>query len=251
MSKKISKDEAFEMAKEIASNNTTKVLEENDIKPTLNTSALEQVKNQVDKLLKDFEEFYGPKGRGVKIVVHILKEDKNDTVAEKWNYDDNYSVVSAIDIGTAVKEDIYSDWKEWMLGYDGLINAKFLQTGRAVGGDPLPGNRFLGSTFFLVNGWKVKLADGDYRLTVNGNLYTEEGDDPFIPPDAPASKVTVVQTVSTLVETIGIAEALNITIDEVRDALWTTTLSVLASGDNTAAQIERIKSETGLIPAII
>ena len=101
----------FKMAQKIASEvseeevEAAKILKEEDTKPTINLSALDQAKNQFEKLLKDFEEFYGPKGRSLKIVVHIIKDDKKDTVAEKWMFGKRYQVISAIDIGTALTEE--------------------------------------------------------------------------------------------------------------------------------------------------
>ena len=72
-----------------------------------------------------------------------------------------------------VKVDLYSDWKEWALLTD---NLKFLPAMRAVGGDPTVGGKYLGATFFLTNGWKIRTWEGDHRLIVNGNLYSEDGE---------------------------------------------------------------------------
>src|SRR3990172_1116667 len=76
-----------------------------------------------------------------------------------------------------VKIDLYSDWKEWMLLGD---NSRYAQAMRAVGGDPLPGSKQLGSTFFLMNGWKIRPHEASHTLTVNGNLYSEDGSSPYI-----------------------------------------------------------------------
>lgn len=71
-----------------------------------------------------------------------------------------------------VKSELYSAWKEWVQIDD---NAKFDQAFRAVGGDPLPGSKTLGTTYFLDSDWKIRPYETDYVMTVNGNLYSEDG----------------------------------------------------------------------------
>jgi hypothetical protein len=75
-----------------------------------------------------------------------------------------------------VKIDIYSDWKEWVLLSD---NAKYSSALRTFGGDPTVGGQFAPSYFFLTNGWRI-VADNNEDVTVGLNLYTDEGDTPFI-----------------------------------------------------------------------
>lgn len=100
--------------------------------------------------------------------------------------------VTAID----VEIDLYSDWKEWAQLYD---HGKYLPAMRAVGGDPTTAGRALGATFFLVNGWRVRTWDGDHRLTVIGNLFTEEGEPPFVPVTGPHTTI-IESNVSNLVD---------------------------------------------------
>jgi hypothetical protein len=77
-----------------------------------------------------------------------------------------------------VKQDLYSDWKEWVLLRD---NSKYLPAIRSIGGESLPGGKFIGATFFLTNGWRIRTWEGHHTLTVVGNLFTEEGDSVFVP----------------------------------------------------------------------
>lgn len=147
-----------------------------------------------------------------------------------------------------VKIDLYSDWKEWAdhENPDGLINARYLPAMRAVGGDPIPGG-FLGSTYFLINGWRIKPWSGSYRLTVTGNLYTETGDSPYLSADGLLNNIFVQSNVSSLVTTSGVG-----TVDEVSDAVWGTDLEPYESQDDTAGQdIKDTKRNTGLIPATL
>ncbi|NEQ64528.1 MAG: hypothetical protein F6K21_03300 [Symploca sp. SIO2D2] len=67
---------------------------------------------------------------------------------------------------------IYSAWKEWMQSGNGI---NFLPAFEVIGGQPLPGGLFAGRTFFLLNGWKIKPQAADHRLTIAGNLYTDDG----------------------------------------------------------------------------
>lgn len=98
-----------------------------------------------------------------------------------------------------VEVDLYSDWKEWSTLYD---HGKFLPAMRAVGGDPTTGGRALGATYFLMNGWRVRTWEGDHRLIVTGNLFTQEGEPPFIP--VVGSYTTIIESsVSSLVDRLG------------------------------------------------
>jgi hypothetical protein len=151
-----------------------------------------------------------------------------------------------------VKTEIYSDWKEWLTGsqHDGLINAKYIQAMRAVGGDPLPADRFVGTTYFLINGWRIKPYDGNYRITVNGNLYTDAGDDAFLDPDI--GRVTIVQTVSTLVETVGVTEVVSAqSSDDIRTSVWGAVLSDYDATNNAAEIVLKIKQLANLIPGTL
>lgn len=72
---------------------------------------------------------------------------------------------------------IYSDWKEWVRTSD---NAKYEQAFSVLGGDPLPGALYLGTTIFLENNWKIRPYEGDHVLTLTGNLYDRAGASPFV-----------------------------------------------------------------------
>lgn len=95
-------------------------------------------------------------------------------------------------------QDIYSRWVDWILTSD---NSKYLPAIRAIGGDPLPGGKALGLTYFLLNGWKIKPYEESHTLTVNGNLYSEDGSNPFI--DTVGDyQVMVISSVSNLVDSV-------------------------------------------------
>ena len=97
-----------------------------------------------------------------------------------------------------VKVDLYSDGKEdWKT--DASLT-KFRFPIRAVGGDPLPGGKSLGSTFFLLYGWKIRPYEASHTMNVTGNLYSEDGTSPYIA-TVGTYAVALVSSISTLVET--------------------------------------------------
>ena len=98
-----------------------------------------------------------------------------------------------------VKSDIYSSWKKWMLFNDN--NNMWQEPAmRAVGGDPITETKELGTTFFLTNGWRIKPWDNHTNISINGNLYVEEGGRPIIPDDNGNDSVSMY--VSNLVDSI-------------------------------------------------
>ena len=98
------------------------------------------------------------------------------------------------------REDVYSAWKEWVQS-PAHNNGKWIEAISAVGGDPLPGNRVLGTTFFLENGWRMRTWEGDHSLTVTGNAFTREGDPLFLTTILPWT-ITINLNTSTLVEAL-------------------------------------------------
>ena len=101
------------------------------------------------------------------------------------------------EIDIDVKIDLYSDGKEDWITDSNLTKAYFPI--RSVGGDPLPGEKALGATFFLDPAWKIRPYEGTHVLNVNGNLYSEDGSSPFTPTIG-AYNVTIISAVSSLVD---------------------------------------------------
>lgn len=97
-----------------------------------------------------------------------------------------------------IKSEVYNEWKLWVATSD---NSKYLQALYSVGGDPLPGDKALGSTFFLINGWKIRPYSADHTFRVNGNLYCDDGSSPFVP-TVGSYNVMVISTVSSLVDSV-------------------------------------------------
>ena len=103
-----------------------------------------------------------------------------------------------------VRTDIYSNWKEWKMVED---YAKYEQALTAIGGDPITDTTNVGITYFLENGWRIQPWEGNYVLTINGNIYTREpGQNPVIP----VSGVSTSLTRSNLVDLISPESSLSL-----------------------------------------
>lgn len=154
-----------------------------------------------------------------------------------------------------VKVDIYSDYKEWFLGHDSVITSKYLEALQTVGGQPLPGAQFLGDTYFLVNGWRIKPYPGSYRLTINGNIYTDTGEDILVDADITniPNNIRILNTVSNLVQTVEVETAALTTdnISDLADAVWDEILSQHSDTGSTGEALAKIKNLVALIPATV
>ena len=94
----------------------------------------------------------------------------------------------------SVKEDIYSDWKEWSQVRD---HAKFLPAIRTTGGDPIGDTgEFTGDVYFLINGWRFII---DHSLNIDGVIYSDDYPSPFI---QTAGTQIITNKVSSLVSVI-------------------------------------------------
>lgn len=80
---------------------TTQVVE--TFEESFDKMAFAVMKEKVIKLLDDFEKFYGPKGRGLSIALHVQKENSADRFSESFPYTDKLSIVNIVDIGTKGK----------------------------------------------------------------------------------------------------------------------------------------------------
>jgi hypothetical protein len=96
-----------------------------------------------------------------------------------------------------VKQDIYSNWKEWMQVRD---NAKYLPAIRTTGGDPVPGGQFTGDTYFLINDWQIVV---NQLVKVTGILYH---DNPALEPYIINAGGGVIATVSNLAQSVATSD---------------------------------------------
>jgi len=93
--------------------------------------------------------------------------------------------------------EVYSEWKEWVTTSD---NSKYLQAFTPVGGDPITPTQSLGITYFLENGWRIRPAELDHKLTLVGNIFTREPGASVFLPTIGAYTVNTETRVSNLVD---------------------------------------------------
>lgn len=115
-----------------------------------------------------------------------------------------------------IQTDLYSDAKEDWVSNSELIKYKFPI--RSVGGDPLPGSKALGRTYFMTPPWRIKPHESSHTFRVNGNLYMEDGSSPYIPVEG-AYTVNIESQVSNLVDST-IAQLDEIQYSAFLNAVW-------------------------------
>lgn len=121
-------------------------------------------------------------------------------------------------INTLSIREIYSEWKDWLLADDS--RRAFPQAFRVVGGDPISTTENLGSTFFILEPWKIRPAEYQHALILEGNIFTDpEGGFPAVP-TLGGFTVAVIFKVSTLVEQVNVGGGGGLTPAETADAVW-------------------------------
>lgn len=110
--------------------------------------------------------------------------------------------------------DLYSRWKDWLLLSD---NSKYSVAMSTSGGDPLPGGAFLGQTFFMENGWKIRPQEAAHTLVLNGNLFDRAGGSPFTS-TVGSFNVRIEQKTSNIVDLVAVGGSV-LTADEIADAV--------------------------------
>ena len=128
--------------------------------------------------------------------------------------------ITAVD----VQVDLYSYWKTWVLTSD---NAKYFPAFRVIGGDPLGGDTSAGAYFFLQNqyGWRVRPQESNHELTLSGNIFAEDLEQPVFVPTLGA------YTVSTRLMTSSLTQAVGTDPSDIADSLLTKPFDTVVSGD--------------------
>lgn len=173
-------------------------------------------------------------------------------MAEKANFDGPSKIITIVNGETEIdtQRDLYSAWKRWVTIND---NSKYLQAFRTVGGDPIGASQSVSPYFFLLNGWRVRSWEGQHFLTVNGNLFVDEGGSPFIPTignyQVVISLVVSPQSITTsITTTAGVLTQQD--KKDITSGVWTEPTS--AGGTDTMGELQRdIKTDTSLIPGTV
>jgi hypothetical protein len=114
-----------------------------------------------------------------------------------------------------VERDIYSAWKRWTAL---STNSSFEQAFAVEGGTPIGATGlFTGTTFILINGWKIRPADFDHQLFLNGNLYSSDG---VATVPAESASATVVINSSVAAQGVASGSGLDNTQATKLDELW-------------------------------
>jgi hypothetical protein len=108
-----------------------------------------------------------------------------------------------------IREDIYSDWKEWLRVRD---YAKYARALRTIGGDPTEPGQRAGDQYFLMNGWRIRTWEGDHQLNVAGSI--------FVDPDADVGFTQLNRSTTSI--NVPTLKPQNIVISTVRSNLVTT-----------------------------
>ena len=97
-------------------------------------------------------------------------------------------------------QELYSEWKQFLL--DDPSRLSLPQAFRYVGSDPISAVQSLGTTFFITNGWRVRPAELNHTLTLNGNIFTDPSGDDVTVNTLGAFNVRVVLKTSNLIDLI-------------------------------------------------
>lgn len=119
---------------------------------------------------------YGRLERNTKLMHHSWPNNQDLwTLYHKVTFDGANSLIIVNDgeLDINIKQDVYSDWKEWALKRDHL---KFFPALRTVGGDPTVAGKFLGATFFTINDWQILIRD---NTNFTGNIFSDDFAKPF------------------------------------------------------------------------
>ncbi len=113
--------------------------------------------------------------------------------------------------------EIYSEWKDWILA--DLSRLGYPQAFDEVGGNPISQTRSLGVTFFLLNGWKIRPAERDHQLVINGNLFTVPAGQRRTVPTLGDYTVEIEWSTSNLIDTVATGGTEAPTAAQVADAI--------------------------------
>ena len=60
-------------------------------------------------------------------------------------------------------------------------NSKYAAAFSVLGGDPLGGDLYVASYFFLLNGWRIRPMEANHTLVLQGNITVYGGGNPVVP----------------------------------------------------------------------
>lgn len=143
-----------------------------------------------------------------------------------------------------VAQDLYTPWMDWLAA--DTSRARFLPAFSVSGGNPTIGSEYEGTTFFVLNGWRIRPQEADHYLKVTGNI-VGEGDAEIIAPTLGGYTVTVTLRFSSLVQGIATGSAALTTEQNDKlmalpdaDAITTAIMAAAVEGSITVQQAQRL-----------
>lgn len=151
----------------------------------------------------------------------------------------------------SIRQDVYSDWKEWVQVRN---NATYAEAIRPVGGDPIDVDAgiYAGDLYFLKNNWRIVVDLNKVRIA--GVLYSDNFDTAYVDSDLnpiyPATVSSVVNTIATS-NTTGLVDAVwayptreltqqvTVDYDGIADAVWDKLLDDMVTANSAG---ERFKA---------
>lgn len=141
---------------------------------------------------------------------------------------DNLRIIE-IDTSQAVNVldavEVYSEWKDWLLA--DMSRAGYPPAFSEVAGDPITGTESLGTVFFLENRWRIRPAEYNHKLQIDGDMFTREPGESIFVPTLGSFQVHMETKVSRLFSatTVGVGTAA-----QVADAVWGASYAGAAPG---------------------
>jgi len=101
--------------------------------------------------------------------------------------------------------EIYSEWKVWLKTGSNSMHAQAI---RYVGGDAISSTQQVGTTYFMLNSWRIRPAESSHRLTINGNIFTDPAGESIFVPTLGAFTVNAEISTSNLIDIVlsGVAD---------------------------------------------
>ncbi len=136
----------------------------------------------------------------------------------EFNGQDRIIYVLSPTINFSVK-DLYSDWKRWIT--DDIVNSGYLQAMKSIGGERISETISISPYIEVLNGWKIRPYDGEYELSVYGNLFATGGLNPFVGADNGSVTIKLEVTSNSLAVT-GNEEDIQFKLDTIINTLQLT-----------------------------
>lgn len=135
-----------------------------------------------------------------------------------------------------VERDLYSAWKRWVASG---VGSNFLEAFVVEGGTPIGTTGiFTGTTYVLVNGWKIQAAAYSHQVTLNGNLYSSDGI-VSVPPSSSSATIFINSSVAAQ----GISTGSGVTSQDVTDIKNAIFQEIIEGTESFAEQIRLIRAE--------